>query len=412
VRIQYKMTKGNLKLAYWGAGGFVDLDSAYDKGWAYNAISISFARLLIEKGNVPTNSKGTFKYFMEKWENGYQGETYSVGIGIPNIFIQNGKSVSSQNSIAQAKIIDSTLKRIQNKTLEKPENLLLSLRDPLFTRLDGFIGGDKGDAVNFIKGVSSNTACIPLFVKAFQQLNSYYGNIFNGLDYDIEEYNYSSKSKLKDPYFYSKEDLNLFATNFTPAFKNSNHGFIVTAAPTCNYTETPYYNVLGIDYMIPQCYGNYIEGKSCPQGPKGGLRGFKSWIRHDIPQDYDDYKAVNNCITNSKGTSMWDLEWDVLGNETDDMAKAVRNCCKITHGDTPGNLAECDNITTNILSKYPRYTYSNNIQKSELPSLARNLKASNIVFPEMCQSRPPPSTDPSIKGIFIQDSNLIINYKS
>ena len=34
----------NLKLAYWGSGGFVDLDSAFNKitkKWAYNTIIIS-----------------------------------------------------------------------------------------------------------------------------------------------------------------------------------------------------------------------------------------------------------------------------------------------------------------------------------------------------------------------------------
>ena len=102
---------------------------------------------------------------------------------------------------------------------------------------------------------------------------------------------------------------------------------------------------------------------------------------------------------------MWDLEWDVLGNETDDTAKAIRDCCKKTHGDTPGNLSECDNI----LSKYPRYTYTNNIQKDQLPSLAINLNESNIILPQMCQSSQPSITE--IESINIKGNDLVINYK-
>tara|TARA_Y100001958_G_C21212139_1_gene537763 strand:- start:531 stop:1841 length:1311 start_codon:yes stop_codon:yes gene_type:complete len=387
----------NLKLAYWGAGGFIDLDSAYDKttkAWAYNTISISFARLLIEEGNVQTNSNGTFKYFMEEWTDDSTKKTYSVGFGFPNNKLIGGKAEPNQNSVEQGIIMDSTLKRIMNGKLPKPDNLLLSLRDPLIGSLKGESNIDK----DTLSSIAKNTQGIKGFVQAFHQLNVYYGNIFNGIDYDIELYN--SKSL-----WYTSEDVSNFFNIFTSEFKQSNKGFIVTAAPYCGYTSAPYNSVKGIDHIIPQCYGSYKENNNCPDNPKGGLRGFKSWILNKTSTSYDDYKAVNNCITNSKGTSMWDLEWDVLGNETDDTAKAIRDCCKKTHGDTPGNLSECDNI----LSKYPRYTYTNNIQKDQLPSLAINLNESNIILPQMCQSSQPSITE--IESINIKGNDLVINYK-
>lgn len=408
------MSKGNLKLAYWGAGGFVDLDSAYNKttkAWAYNTISISFARLILEKGGTQSSQTGDFKYFLEEWENGPGGDTYSVGIGIPNINLKGTKAISNQNSVAQAKIIDSTLKRIQKGDLQKPENLLLSLRDPLFSGLDGLVGGDGAVPRNNVITVARDPACIPSFIKAFQTLNSYYGNIFNGIDYDIEEYTLSS-----NPHLYDLSDVKAFADNFTESFKQSNSGFIVTAAPMCHYKDTPYYHVKGIDHMIPQCYPNYKEGEGCPPPgtdgppPPKGLCGFKSWTTETTTSN--NYKAINHCVKDNGGTSMWDLEWDVLGNQTDATTKAIRECCKLTHGDTLGNLGECDSIS----SIYPRYTYSNEIQKDILPHFSVGLTDTDIVYPQICKQSPAPAPAPSsgpiIKGISIQGGKLIINYNS
>ena len=401
------MTKGNLKLAYWGAGGFVDLDSAYNKttkAWAYNAISISFARFIVEKGSVNSNTKGTFKYFMDEWKGAQDNKTFSLGIGIPNNFYIDGKAVQNQNSIQQGTIIDDTLVRLAKGELPKPNNLLLSFRDPLLTGLKGTTDINSNDMDTILQDPSATQH----LVKGFLDLNKYYNNIFNGIDYDIEVPSESEKPL-----------ISTFLEHMTTEIKKNKtidkNEYIVTAAPCCGLYEE-YEKIKGIDYLIPQNHYNGYQNSSCNTMIESNkyLNGFQSWSMNSSPIG-DNWQTINNCMKsqapNTGGTSMWDLEWDVLGNETDDMAKAVRDCCKKTHGNSnksDPNYKECINIS----SRYSRYTYSNNIQKDELPSLAINLDKSNIVFPNMCKSSIPSSTDPSIKGILIQNNNLIINYNS
>ena len=113
--------------------------------------------------------------------------------------------------------------------------------------------------------ILQDTSATQHLVKGFLDLNKYYNNIFNGIDYDIEEVSTVSE----------KTAMSTFLQHMTTEIKKNKtidkNEYIVTAAPCCSLFEE-YEKIKGIDYLIPQNWYDSYQNNSCNTMIKNNAR--------------------------------------------------------------------------------------------------------------------------------------------